>query len=128
MRRKAAPTSRWPALAMAGLGIWIWTAWAQAAEIKVLSAGAVKGIVTELAETFRQETGHTVTITPGTAGELRQKVEAGDSADVVIVTDTVLEQLAATDPKARSARPQEFIDGSVVSELEQQGFFKQIWR
>ena len=41
---------------------------------------------------------------------------------------TVLEQLAATDPKAKSARPQEFIDGSVVSELEQQGFFKQIWR
>ncbi|HTN70872.1 MAG TPA: ABC transporter substrate-binding protein [Methylomirabilota bacterium] len=41
---------------------------------------------------------------------------------------TVLEQLSATDPKARSARPQEFIDGSVVSELEQQGFFKQIWR
>src|ERR1043166_3297516 len=30
---------------------------------------------------------------------------------------TVLEQLAATDPKAKSARPQEFIDGSVVSEL-----------
>jgi len=41
---------------------------------------------------------------------------------------TVLEQLSVTDPKARSARPQEFIDGSVVSELEQQGFFKQIWR
>jgi ABC-type nitrate/sulfonate/bicarbonate transport system substrate-binding protein len=41
---------------------------------------------------------------------------------------TVLEQLSTTDPKARSARPQEFIDGSIVSELEQQGFFKQIWR
>jgi len=41
---------------------------------------------------------------------------------------TVLEQLSVTDPKARSARPQEFIDGSVVSELEQQGFFKQVWR
>lgn len=41
---------------------------------------------------------------------------------------TVLEQLSVTDPKARSARPQDFIDGSVISELEQQGFFKQIWR
>lgn len=41
---------------------------------------------------------------------------------------TVLEQLSATDPKAKSARPQEFIDGSIVSELEQQGFFKQVWR
>src|SRR6266850_1981959 len=94
MRRNVLPTSGWVALAIAGLGVWMWTASAQAAEIKVLSAGAVKGIVTELAETFRQETGHTVTITPGTAGELRQKVEAGEPADVVIVTDTVLEQLA----------------------------------
>ena len=94
MRRNALPTSGWVTLALAALGVWAWTASAQAAEIKVLSAGAVKGIVTELAETFRQETGHTVTITPGTAGELRQKVEAGEPADVVIVTDTVLEQLA----------------------------------
>ena len=41
---------------------------------------------------------------------------------------TVLEQLSASDPKARTARPQDFIDGSVISELEQEGFFKQIWR
>ena len=41
---------------------------------------------------------------------------------------TVLEQLSVTDPKARNARPQDFIDGSVISELEQQGFFKQVWR
>ena len=41
---------------------------------------------------------------------------------------TVLEQLSATDPKARSARPQDFIDGSIVAELERQGYFKQIWQ
>jgi len=41
---------------------------------------------------------------------------------------TVLEQLSVTDPKARTTRPQEFIDASIVSELEQQGFFKQVWR
>jgi molybdate transport system substrate-binding protein len=85
----------WLTLAIAVLGVCPWADFVQAAEIKVLSAGAMKGIVTELAETFRQETGHTVTITPGTAGELRQKVEAGEPADVVIVTDTVLEQLAS---------------------------------
>jgi len=85
----------WLALAIAVLGVCPWADFVQAAEIRVLSAGAMKGIVTELAETFRQETGHTVTITPGTAGELRQKVEAGEPVDVVIVTDTVLEQLAS---------------------------------
>ena len=52
-------------------------------------------MVTELGEAFRQETGHAVSISSGTAGEIRQKVVAGEAADVVIVTDTVLEQLAA---------------------------------
>ena len=79
----------------AAVAVWACGAHAQAAEIKVLSAGAVKGIVGELAETFRQETGHTVTLTSGTAGEIRQRVTAGDPADVIFVTDTVLEQLAA---------------------------------
>jgi NitT/TauT family transport system substrate-binding protein len=41
---------------------------------------------------------------------------------------TVLEQLAATDPKARSARPQDFFDGSIIAELEKEGFFNQVWR
>jgi molybdate transport system substrate-binding protein len=84
-----------PAVFLVALGVWACAATAEAAEIKVLSAGAVKGIVGELAETFRQETGHTVAFTSGTAGEIRQKVRAGDPADVIFVTDTVVEQLVA---------------------------------
>ena len=75
--------------------VWTCAASVQAVEIKVLSAGAMKNMVTELAEAFRQETGHTVVMSTGTAGEIRQKVTAGDPADVVFVTDTVIEQLAA---------------------------------
>ena len=41
---------------------------------------------------------------------------------------TVLEQLSASGPKARSAKPQEFFDRSIVEELKQKGFFQQIWR
>jgi NitT/TauT family transport system substrate-binding protein len=37
---------------------------------------------------------------------------------------TVLEQLSATDPRARAARPQEFINGSVIEQLEREGFFQ----
>jgi molybdate transport system substrate-binding protein len=84
---------RWP-IALLTLLVWVSAAPSEAAEIKVLSAGAMKSIVAELAESFRQETGHTVTITAGTAGEIRQKVVSGEAADVVIATDTVLEQLA----------------------------------
>jgi molybdate transport system substrate-binding protein len=96
MSQGATQAGRWLVVFIVTLGAWTGAAPAKAAEIKVLSAGAVKSIVTELAETFRQETGHTVVLSTGTAGEIRQKVTAGDPADVVFVTDTVLEQLAAT--------------------------------
>lgn len=59
---------------------------AEAAEIKVLSAGAVRAIVTELAQTFEKETGHKVSLAFGTAGVTRQRL-ASEPADVVILTD-----------------------------------------
>jgi len=83
-------------LLLCGLSVGVAGRGVEAAEIKVLSAGAMKGIVAELGEAFRQETGHTIAITSGTAGEVRQKVTAGEGVDVVIVTDTVLEQLAGS--------------------------------
>ena len=88
--------SRRLAILIAAFAALAWASPVRAAEIKVLSAGAVKDIVTELAEAFRQETGHTVVLTTGTAGGIRQKVTAGDPADVIIATDTVLQQLAAS--------------------------------
>ena len=84
----------WPILLLTLL-LWVSATPAEAAEIKVLSAGAMKSIVTELGESFRQETGHTIVISTGTAGEIRQKMVSGEWTDVVIVTDSVLEQLAA---------------------------------
>ena len=98
--------SRFQKLAPFALTLFVWASASSvhAAEIKVLSAGAMKGMVTELAEAFRQETGHTVVISSGTAGEIRQKVMAGDPADVVFVTDTVLEQLAATNMVVADSR------------------------
>ena len=78
------------------LCLWAAPSIVHAAEIKVLSAGAMKSIVADFAEAFRQETGHAVAISTGTAGEIRQKMTAGDPADVVFVSDTVIEQLAAT--------------------------------
>ena len=67
---------------------------AEAAEIRVLSAGAVRTIVTELAEAFKKETGHTVTLTFGTVGQMRQKLASGEPTDVVIMTDVAIDQAA----------------------------------
>lgn len=66
---------------------------AEAAEVKVLSAGAVKTVVTDLAEAFRQETGHTVQLTFDTVGALRQRA-AAEPADVLILTDAAIDDLA----------------------------------
>jgi len=90
--------SRPPLLSSFVLVLCLWAAPSivHAAEIKVLSAGAMKSVVSDFAEAFRQETGHAVAISMGTAGEIRQKMTAGDPADVVLVSDTVIEQLATT--------------------------------
>jgi molybdate transport system substrate-binding protein len=66
---------------------------APAAEVRVISAGAVRAIVTELAHAYEQETGNTVTLTFGTVGVVRQKM-AADPADVVIMTDVAVDESA----------------------------------
>ncbi|MBI3637236.1 MAG: substrate-binding domain-containing protein [Candidatus Rokubacteria bacterium] len=66
---------------------------AQAAEVKVVSAGAMRAMVADLAELYKKETGNTVTITAGTVGVVRGKLAAGEPADVVISSDTGLDTL-----------------------------------
>jgi molybdate transport system substrate-binding protein len=62
-------------------------------EIKVLGVFPVEAVVTDLAELFRQETGHTVTLTFGTSGVIRQKLAAGEPADVIILNDYEINEL-----------------------------------
>jgi len=68
---------------------------AMAAEVRVLSGGAVKAALTELAETWGRETGNRVTITYATTGASLQKLAAGEPADVVVLTAEAIDQLAA---------------------------------
>jgi molybdate transport system substrate-binding protein len=68
---------------------------AMAAELKVLSGGAVKAALTELAEAWSRETGNRVTITYATTGAALQKLAAGEPADVVVLTTEAIDQLAA---------------------------------
>ncbi len=66
---------------------------AEAVELTVLSAGAVREIVPELAEQFRRETGHTVRFAFDTAGALRRRALA-EPADVLIITNAAIDDLA----------------------------------
>ena len=59
----------------------------EAAELKVLSASALKPVLPELAEAFRAESGHSVTLSFATAGEVEKRMVAGEALDAVVVTD-----------------------------------------
>jgi molybdate transport system substrate-binding protein len=76
----------------------------EAAEIKVLSAGAMRAMVTELGAEFTRETGHTLALTSGTVGQLRDKLLAGEAADVVVMSDTAIDQLIGQGHLVRGSR------------------------
>ena len=58
---------------------------AAAAEIKVLSAVAMRPALDELASQFERATGHRLTISYEVAGELRKRIESGEFGDVTIL-------------------------------------------
>jgi 3-hydroxyisobutyrate dehydrogenase len=66
---------------------------AGAAELKVLSAGAMRGALQELAPAFETASGHKLKIEYATAGVVEQKVAAGDEIDVAILTKPRLDKL-----------------------------------
>jgi molybdate transport system substrate-binding protein len=65
----------------------------EADEVKVLSAGAVRAVLTEAAQAFATETGHSVKGATGTVGLVREKLAAGEPADVVVATDVAVDEL-----------------------------------
>src|SRR5689334_2788294 len=79
---------------IAAAGLLATAALAQAGEVRVISAGAVKSIVTDLVPAYEKETGNKVVMEFGPMGFVRQKL-ASDPADVVIMSDTVLDDTIA---------------------------------
>jgi molybdate transport system substrate-binding protein len=66
---------------------------ASAAELKVLSAGAMRGVLQELVPAFEAASGHKLKIEYATAGTVEQKVAADDEIDVAILTKPRLDKL-----------------------------------
>jgi len=81
----------------------------QAAEIKILTAGAFKPVVSALAPSFEKMTGHKVIIDNDTAGALTKRIEGGEAFDAVFLTPAALKDLTskgltAEAPQANVAR------------------------
>lgn len=64
-------------------------------ELNVLAAGATESTVRDMVGIFEKESGHTVKLTYGAVGLLRDKIYAGEPADLTIVTPIIIEQLQA---------------------------------
>jgi molybdate transport system substrate-binding protein len=66
---------------------------AAAAEIKVLTGGAFRGVVDALLPAFEKGTGHKVTVENATVGVLAKRIEGGEGFDVAIMTPKVVDGL-----------------------------------
>ncbi|MFI5342462.1 MAG: molybdate ABC transporter substrate-binding protein [Candidatus Methylomirabilales bacterium] len=75
-------------LLAAGREVW-------AVGLNVLAAGATESTVRAMVGMFERESGHSVKLTYGGVGLLRDKIYAGEPADLTIVTPTIIEQLQA---------------------------------
>ena len=64
-----------------------------AADIKVLTAGAFKPVVTEVVAAFEKQSGHKVTVENDTAGGLVKRISGGEAFDLVVLTPGALDEL-----------------------------------
>jgi molybdate transport system substrate-binding protein len=64
-----------------------------AADIKVLTAGAMRAVVVAVVADFEKQTGHKVTIDNDTAGGLAKRIDGGEAFDVAIITPAVVDDL-----------------------------------
>ncbi len=66
---------------------------ASAAEIKVLTAGAFKPVVTAVVADFEKQSGHKVSVDNDTAGALLKRIGGGEVFDLVVLTPGALDEL-----------------------------------
>ena len=68
---------------------------AHAADVRILTTGAYRSVLLELAPGIERETGHHLIIANDTAGVVVQKVRAGEKLDLVVVTPAGARSLGA---------------------------------
>jgi molybdate transport system substrate-binding protein len=66
---------------------------ASAAELKVLTTGAVKPIIQAMIPAYEQESGNTVALVKETAGGGVKRVEAGETFDVIVDTPSAIKSM-----------------------------------
>jgi molybdate transport system substrate-binding protein len=81
-------------IVLAGLGLALMAGpSARGADLVVLSAAAVRPVLEQVPALFAKATGNKMTVSYGTAGAIRDKVAAGERADLVIVPPAQIDAL-----------------------------------
>ena len=69
---------------------------AGAADLKVISAGAVRGLIAQIIDDYSRQTGQKFDFTIGTTGQLRNIIASGQHADLIIVSVPLMAELEKT--------------------------------
>jgi len=80
------------------------TATLSAADLRVLSVGAIEPGLGRIAEAYRRETGHNVTIQVDTAPGLSKRLASGETADVFIAPPNVIDEAIKSAKAAPASR------------------------
>jgi molybdate transport system substrate-binding protein len=69
---------------------------AQSAELKVISAGAVRSVLAAMIDDYARLTGHKFDFTIGSTGQLREVIASGKPADLIIASAPLMGELEKT--------------------------------
>ena len=82
--------------ALIGIAATLSVASTSAAELKVISAGAVRTVIGGMIEDYTRKSGQKFTFTVGSTGQLRAIIASGEAADLVIVSAPLMAELEKT--------------------------------
>jgi molybdate transport system substrate-binding protein len=77
---------------------------ADAADLKVISAGAVRGLIAQIIEDYTRQTGQKFDFTIGTTGQLRNIIATGQHADLIIASAPLMGELEKTGKMTSGSR------------------------
>src|SRR5262245_62661072 len=73
--------------------VWALAIHVEAAEIKVISTGGARAVMTSLVPELERKSGHKVNIDFGTPGNMRDRLLHGEDADVAVAIEAILPDL-----------------------------------
>jgi molybdate transport system substrate-binding protein len=76
----------------------------RAADIKVISAGAVRGLIAGIIADYSRQTGHKFDFKIGTTGQLRAIIASGEPADLIIASAPLMAELERSEMMTPGSR------------------------